>query len=75
MKLVEHEELSNYMKLEPDRKKHELLFCKDCEHAKPRPDFSRPFWYCGRHRKFITEYTVINSYSDDRECKDYRGKA
>lgn len=50
----------------------ELLFCKDCEYAKLKPDFRQPFWFCWKHKRYITQHTVINSYSDDRECKDYR---
>lgn len=50
----------------------ELLFCKDCEYAKYRPDIREGFWFCWKHKRYITQHTVINSYDDDRECKDYR---
>lgn len=52
--------------------KHELLFCKDCEYAKYRPDIREgtDFWFCWKHKKYITESTVI--ISGGSECRDYR---
>lgn len=47
----------------------ELLFCKGCEYAKYRPDIREGFWFCWKHRRFITESTVI--ISGGSECKDY----
>ena len=51
----------------------ELKYCKDCINSKLKQGLSLE--YCGRHRKFITEFTVINSYTTDRECKDYKPKS
>lgn len=48
----------------------ELLFCKDCEYAKLRPDIRHDFWFCWKHKKYITEHTLIMSGGND--CRDYK---
>ncbi len=49
----------------------EFTYCKNCINAKPRTDFtSTRVWFCGKHRKFITEHT-LTGYSITEECKDY----
>ena len=46
-----------------------LKFCRDCIHAKPKQGMKLD--YCGKHQKWVTKYTIINRYEDDKECKDY----
>lgn len=48
---------------------NELIFCKDCINAKPKQGLN--LQYCNKHRRYITEHTVINSYRDDKVCKDF----
>ena len=45
----------------------ELIYCKNCIHAKPKQGLS--IQYCGKHHKYVTEHTVNN-----RACKDYTEK-
>ena len=47
----------------------ELVFCKECIHAKPKQGIDLD--YCSKHRRYVTKHTVANSYRDDRECKDF----
>lgn len=50
----------------------EVKFCKDCIHCHPRQGVRLD--YCGRHRKYVTQFTIINSYTTNKECKDYTPK-
>lgn len=51
----------------------ELLYCKNCIHAKVRPDIRSSFWFCWKHRKYITECTVINRCEDFTESEESNG--
>ncbi len=45
-----------------------MEYCKDCQNVTPR---TRGMWYCQKHRKCITEYTLASVVI---ECKgkDYK---
>ena len=47
-----------------------IKMCKDCINAKNRTN--EPMMYCGKHRRYITQYTMAYSnILDQKECKDY----
>lgn len=48
-----------------------MKYCKDCIYSKPKQNMNVS--YCGKHRKYITEYTVSEEYKNRQftECKDY----
>lgn len=52
-----------------------MNYCKMCENAKKQIghslDKEKVFWFCGKHKKWITQYTVtINAKGE--ECRDYQ---
>ena len=47
-----------------------IKMCKDCINAKNRTN--EPMMYCGKHRRYISKYTMAYSnILDQKECKDY----
>ena len=47
----------------------ENKYCKNCTNAKPKPDKIVALWYCGKHRRFITEHAM--AFAKRKDCKDY----
>ena len=46
--------------------------CCTCDHAKPRKlSFSDDWWFCGKHKTFITEMTLA-SWIIGCKGKDYK---
>lgn len=52
-----------------------MKYCKNCIHAKPKQGLSID--YCGRHRRWVTKYTLISDCKNGEivECKDYEDGA
>lgn len=47
--------------------------CKDCIRAKEKQGYK--LLYCGKHRIYITEYTMAETYRKDRKpCPDYEAR-
>ena len=49
----------------------ELKYCNDCKNAKE--DLRRwetKMWYCGKHRRYITEHTCASTLKG-KDCKDF----
>ena len=50
----------------------ELKHCKECIKAKAKTGFKNDIWYCGKHRRYITEHTTSDMYrKDGKQCPDY----
>lgn len=50
--------------------KEGVQYCKNCINARPKPNFKTiEVWYCGRHRRYITPYTLV--FSVGGLCKHY----
>lgn len=49
---------------------NEILYCRDCILAKYEPSRNMDLWFCGKHRRVITEHTIAPAI-DKGVCKDY----
>lgn len=51
-----------------------MKYCKICKNAKEKIghslDQEKVFWFCGKHRKWITQHT-LNVNAKGEQCKDY----
>lgn len=53
----------------------DLRKCCLCENAKPKESFhdkegkAHPLWFCGKHKQFITEYTICHSTCGGKDFK------
>ena len=49
-----------------------MKYCKDCIYSHPKQGTNLD--YCGKHRKWITKYTITATLKDGKnvECKDYK---
>ena len=53
--------------------------CCECENAKPKESFHdengniHQLWFCGKHKQFITELTLVQSTCKGKDYKTTKG--
>lgn len=48
----------------------ESLYCRECIRAKYEPSKNMDLWFCGKHKRVITEHTMV-PVNKESICKDY----